>query len=200
MIARLLDFASTFWQGPGDWIGPPRYVSPLRRNKPFVGWRGRGCLNTGQTKFKSLRRKLFFQHFRKWTTCNKFPLSACPRPRLLRTRSCQENDSVSKTSCGNMLLCPQNKPSSMSALGFTRGLLITLQSKNKTPVVWNAKPVLGVKPKRARYVLRYFFKIDLCSATSMESSRRDLWNNVAKHRSILKNYQSYTIVVLVSHL
>jgi len=32
-----------------------------------------------------------------------------------------------------------------------------------------------------------FFKIDVCSATSMESSRRDLLNDVAEHRSILKN-------------
>jgi len=35
-----------------------------------------------------------------------------------------------------------------------------------------------------------FFKIDLCSATSMESSRRDLLNDMAKHKPILKNYQN----------
>jgi len=35
-----------------------------------------------------------------------------------------------------------------------------------------------------------FSKLDLCSATSMESSRRDLLNDMAKHRSTLKNNQS----------
>jgi len=35
-----------------------------------------------------------------------------------------------------------------------------------------------------------FFKIDLRSTTSMESSRRDLLNDLAEHRFILKNYQN----------
>ena len=35
-----------------------------------------------------------------------------------------------------------------------------------------------------------FLKIDLCSATSMESSRRDLLNDTAEHRSILNNDQN----------
>jgi len=35
-----------------------------------------------------------------------------------------------------------------------------------------------------------FFKIDLCSATSTESSRRDLLNDMAEHRPILKNNQN----------
>ena len=35
-----------------------------------------------------------------------------------------------------------------------------------------------------------FFKIELCSATSMESSRRDLFNNMAEHRPIFKNNQN----------
>ena len=35
-----------------------------------------------------------------------------------------------------------------------------------------------------------FFKIDLCSATSMESSRRDLLNDMAEHRPISKNNQN----------
>jgi len=61
-------------------------------------------------------------------------------------------------------------------------------SKNKIPVLRNAIPVLGVKPKWGRYVLWSYFKIDLCPATSMESSRRDLWNDVAEHRSIVKSY------------
>jgi len=37
---------------------------------------------------------------------------------------------------------------------------------------------------------RLFVKIDLCSATSMESSRRDLLNDMAEHRSTLKNNQN----------
>jgi len=43
-----------------------------------------------------------------------------------------------------------------------------LYSKNKTPVLGNAKL------KRERYLFWLFFKIDLCSAIAMESSRRDL--------------------------
>ena len=39
-------------------------------------------------------------------------------------------------------------------------------------------------------VFRLFFKIDLCSTTSMESSRRDLLNDMAEHKSILKNNQN----------
>ena len=37
-----------------------------------------------------------------------------------------------------------------------------------------------------------FFKIDLCSATSIESSRQVLSNDMAKHWSILKNNQYIT--------
>jgi len=47
-----------------------------------------------------------------------------------------------------------------------------------------------MKLKRGKYVFWWFFKIDLCSATAMESSRRDLFNNVAEHRSMLKTDQS----------
>jgi len=36
----------------------------------------------------------------------------------------------------------------------------------------------------------YFFKIGLCSATSFERSRRELSNDVAEHRYMLKNYQN----------
>ena len=35
-----------------------------------------------------------------------------------------------------------------------------------------------------------FFNPDVCSATSMESSRQDLLNDMAKHRAILKNNQN----------
>ena len=40
------------------------------------------------------------------------------------------------------------------------------------------------------HCFRFRVKIDVCSATSMESSRRDLLNNVAKNRHILKNDQN----------
>ena len=39
-------------------------------------------------------------------------------------------------------------------------------------------------------IFSLFFKIALCSATSMESSRRDLFNDVAEHKPILKNNQN----------
>ena len=47
-------------------------------------------------------------------------------------------------------------------------------NKNKTPVSGSSIPVLGVKLKRRWWVFGLFYKIDLCSATSMESSRRYL--------------------------
>jgi len=63
-------------------------------------------------------------------------------------------------------------------------------SENKTFVSGSSTPVLGVKPKRRHFVFRLFFNVDLCSATSMENSRRDLLNDVAEHRPILKNNQT----------
>jgi len=58
--------------------------------------------------------------------------------------------------------------------------------------------VLGVKLKRGLYVFWLFFKIDLCSATSMESSPRDLSNDVAERGSILNNNQNthYSLIFL----
>jgi len=53
-----------------------------------------------------------------------------------------------------------------------------------------ALPVLGVKPKRGWYVFWLFFKIDLCSVKPMESSRRDLSNDMAEHMPILKTNQN----------
>ena len=50
--------------------------------------------------------------------------------------------------------------------------------------------MLGVKLKRRWYVFWPLFKVDLCSATSMESSRRDLFNDMAEHGAILKNDQN----------
>ena len=62
-----------------------------------------------------------------------------------------------------------------------------LQCKNKTPVLKNALPVLGVKSKRGCYVFWLLFKIGLCSATSIERSRRELSIDEAEHRSTLKS-------------
>jgi len=51
-------------------------------------------------------------------------------------------------------------------------------------------PVLGVKINRGWKVFRLYFKIVIRSATSVESSHRDLLNYMAEHRSILKNNQN----------
>jgi len=40
-----------------------------------------------------------------------------------------------------------------------------------------------------------FFNIDLCSATSMEISRQNLWNDMAEHRPILKNNKKRTTLL-----
>jgi len=57
------------------------------------------------------------------------------------------------------------------------------------PVLGNAVPVLGVKPKRGWYVFRLVFEIGVCSAISSESFRRELSIDVAEHRTIVKNFQ-----------
>jgi len=49
---------------------------------------------------------------------------------------------------------------------------------------------LGYETKTVVAQFWKFFNIDLCSATSMESSRRDLLNDIAERRPILKNYQN----------
>jgi len=63
-------------------------------------------------------------------------------------------------------------------------------SKNNTPVLGNAVPVLGVKLKREYYVFGLVFEIGLRPATSFERSRGKLSRNVAEHRSMLKNDQN----------
>jgi len=59
--------------------------------------------------------------------------------------------------------------------------ILKIQSKNKTPVLGSSIPVLGVKVKQGLYVFWLFLRIGPCSATSMESFRRDLSNDVAEH-------------------
>ena len=60
-------------------------------------------------------------------------------------------------------------------------------SKKETPVLGNAIPVLSMKLKRGQCVFWQFFNIDLCSATSIESSCRDLLIDQPEHWPILKN-------------
>ena len=51
--------------------------------------------------------------------------------------------------------------------------------------------VLAVNLKRGESVFFwYFFKMDLCLATSMERSRRDFFNDMVEHKTILKNNQN----------
>jgi len=76
--------------------------------------------------------------------------------------------------------------------------ILLLYSKYKTPFRGSFVPVLGVKPKRGWYVFWLFFNIDQCSATSLESSRRDLLNDMAERLPIWKK-KGRTIPVLVSH-
>ena len=66
------------------------------------------------------------------------------------------------------------------ALGsLTLSYLIFEHNKNKTPVLGNAIPVLGVKRKPGWYVFWLFFEIGLCSAISFKRSRRELSIDVA---------------------
>ena len=60
----------------------------------------------------------------------------------------------------------------------------------KKNVFVNAIPVLCMKLKQRQGVFQQFFDVDLYSAKSMESSRRDLLNDMAEHTPILKNNQN----------
>ena len=44
--------------------------------------------------------------------------------------------------------------------------------------------------KRGLFVVRLFFKIDLCSAIKFQRSRRELSIDVAQQRPILKSYRN----------
>jgi len=81
---------------------------------------------------------------------------------------------------------------------FTFYFCIGSQSK-QNPSLGNAIPVLGMHLKRGKCVFWYFFNIDLYSATSIESSHRELLNGMAEHRPILKNNQNTYHAHLVSH-
>ena len=65
---------------------------------------------------------------------------------------------------------------------FFEGFEFGLKSTVKTPVSGNALPALGMKPKREKYALWLFFKIDLCSALSFKRSWWELSIDVAEHR------------------
>jgi len=45
------------------------------------------------------------------------------------------------------------------------------------------------KTRDSTYLMVYFSKTDLCSSRSMESSRRDLFNDMAERRTISKYNQ-----------
>ena len=61
-------------------------------------------------------------------------------------------------------------------------------SKNNNPVLENAIPVLGVKPRRGWYVFLLFFKTGLRSAISFKRSRREF--SIGVTVSVLKNNQN----------
>jgi len=73
-------------------------------------------------------------------------------------------------------------------------------TNSPTPVPGNAIPVLGVKLTRGKCIFWLFFKVDLCSATSMESSLRDLSNDVVEHKRLSwKITKIHSTPVLFSH-
>jgi len=67
-------------------------------------------------------------------------------------------------------------------------LTITTSSSQKRNTCFREfLPVLGVKLKRRLCEFWLFFEIDLCSVTSIESSRRNILNYMAEYRSIMKS-------------
>ena len=66
--------------------------------------------------------------------------------------------------------------------------LVPSHRKIQTPVLGNATCLWQLK--RGLCVFWYVFNVDLCSATSMESSRRVLLNDMAERMPILKNNQN----------
>jgi len=72
-------------------------------------------------------------------------------------------------------------------MAFKRGISLLKQNTRFRECYTH---VLGVQLNRRKYVFWLFYNIGLCSATSMESSRRDLLNVMAEHRSIFKNSQN----------
>jgi len=62
--------------------------------------------------------------------------------------------------------------------------------QKQNPVLRNAIPVFGVKPKRGWYVFGSFFKVDLCSAISFKRSWRERSIDVAEHRTVSKSYRN----------
>ena len=67
---------------------------------------------------------------------------------------------------------------------------LAVHSKNKTPVLGNAIPVLRVKQKRGCNAFWLFFKVAPCSAISSKRSWRELFIDVTEQKSVLKNRQN----------
>jgi len=125
--------------------------------------------------------------------CNKDLFFLAPLQRTLRHFECVTGGNIrgaepcgvtsatySSSNGGCVALLPYfPTPSNFIAVNF-------LTSKNKTPVLGNAVLGIGVKLRQGCSVFWLLFNIDLCSATSMESSHRDLFNDMAEHRPILK--------------
>jgi len=75
---------------------------------------------------------------------------------------------------------------------------ILLTVKNKTPILGNAIPVLGMKPKWRCYVV--FSKTGECSTISLRTSRQELYIDLAEHRFTLKNKGTMHILVIFQDL
>ena len=64
----------------------------------------------------------------------------------------------------------------------------TLGRYTQNPVLGNAIPRFECETKTGWYFFGLFFKIGLRPATSFKKSRRELYTDVAKHRSMFKKY------------
>jgi len=71
-----------------------------------------------------------------------------------------------------------------------------IHNQNQTAVLGNSIPVLGVKPKRGRYVFGLFFEIGRSSVISFKKFRRELSIDAAEHKSTSKNKGVVRILII----
>jgi len=76
--------------------------------------------------------------------------------------------------------------SSLTLLYFSIKPQVSLYSKKQNTCFREFYTCFWCETKTEVVRILFIFEIDLCSAPSMESSCRELLNDVAKHRSILK--------------